>query len=373
MKLLTVRLSSPASYFRPDYIRARECFLDSAARAGAYTQSYENPVAGRLGETLGTDVAILGNINAPSVLLVQSGTHGAEGYCGSAIQVAFLELIASTSIARDTAVILVHGINPFGFSWYSRGDENNVDLNRNFINFFDASQKRNDIFPELAPYLIPSEWTRNCIAEADAKLGELRQRYGHDIVSQSLRRGQYSYPENLFYGGTGPSWSRLTVERIAHDYLDRATKLIFLDIHSGLGNYGTVGLLSVELGTSEKFKVLQKIFGSLVKSTHDPQSDAANANGNIIRGYSEQLADTMFLGVGVEFGTYQQARVQDALRADTWLHHTKRFKELPRYLNQEIKQEMREVFCPMDPSWRETVVTTGCTICQNALKGLERL
>lgn len=332
--------------------------------------SYGHPGTGRHGETLSADIAVLGNTNASSMLLIQSGTHGIEGYCGSAIQLAFLELLASSSIVGDTAVMLVHGINPFGFSWGSRGDENNVDLNRNFINFGDSSERQNDVFHELAPYLIPSEWTKESVVEADAELHELRQKYGHDVVSQSLRRGQYSYPENLFYGGTGPSWSRLTVERIAREHLAHVDKLIFLDIHSGLGNYGEAVLLSVEPGVSNKFKTLQQIFGALVRSTHDPQSDAANATGNIIRGYSEKLPGAMLLGVGVEFGTYEQRRVRDALRADTWLHHARRGKTLPRSLQREIKQEMSEAFCPIDPSWRNTVITTGSSVCQKALKSL---
>ena len=321
---------------------------------------------------MNTDVALLGKKDAQTVLLVQSGTHGVEGYCGSAIQVAFLESIDYKTVARDTAIIMVHGINPFGFSWCSRGDENNVDLNRNFIDFSDASQKQNDIFPELAPCLIPGEWTKKNIAEANAGLDELRRRYGHDVVSRALRQGQYSYPENLFYGGAGPSWSRHTVERIAGEFLVHASKLIFLDIHSGLGDYGQAVLLSVEPDTSDNFKRLQNVFGALVRSTHDPGSGAANANGNIIRGYTEQLPGCMLLGIGMEFGTYDQARVQDALRADTWMRYNRQVGEISRYRQRKIKREMLEVFCPADPSWRDTVVTTGRTICQTALAGLDR-
>ena len=194
-----------------------------------------------------------------------------------------------------------------------------------------------------------------------------------DVVSRALRRGQYSYPENLFYGGAGPSWSRLTVERIAGEYLVNAAKIIFLDIHSGLGDYGQAVLLSVEPGPSDNFKRLQNIFGALVRSTHDPGSGAANANGNIIRGYAELLPGSMLLGAGVEFGTWDQARVQNALRADTWLRYNRHAGEVSRYRQRKIKREMLEAFCPMDPSWRDAVVATGRTICLNALDGLERL
>lgn len=316
---------------------------------------------------------MLGKEDAQTILIVQSGTHGVEGYCGSAIQAAFLETIGYRTVARNTAIILVHGINPFGFSWCYRSDENNVDLNRNFIDFSDAGQKQNHIFPELAPCLIPVEWTDNILAEANAGLDELRRQYGHDVVSRALRQGQYSYPENLFYGGSGPSWSRHTVERIVREFLVDAGKILFLDIHSGLGDYGQAVLLSVEPDTSNKFKRLKNVFGALVRSTCDPKSGAANANGNIIRGYAEQLPGSMLLGAGVEFGTYDQVRVQDALRADTWLRFNGHARKLSRHRQRKIKREILEVFCPKDPSWRDAVVSTGCTICQTALNGLAGL
>ena len=322
---------------------------------------------------MSTDIVVLGNVNAPSMLLVQSGTHGIEGYCGSAIQLALLELLTPFTIGGNLALMLVHGINPFGFSWYSRGDENNVDLNRNFIDFDDAGERRNDIFQELAPYLVPDKWSGESLTRADAELDKIRQEYGNDTVSQSLRCGQYSYPDNLFYGGSGPSWSRLTAERIGREHLSAVTELLFLDIHSGLGDYGELGLLSIEPAASKNFGILRKSFGPQVRSTHDPRSGAANANGNIIRGYSEILPDVTVLGMGMEFGTFEQERVQAALRADTWLHHKMRDKALPRSLQEEIKQEMFEVFCPADHAWRDIVVKEGCKVCQKAIKVLETL
>ena len=366
-------MKTPASYFSGDYVSARDRFLTASARSGGSMMSYGHPGRGRHGETLSTDIVVLGNANASSMLLIQSGTHGIEGYCGSAIQLALLELLTPFSIDGNMALMLVHGINPFGFSWCSRGDENNVDLNRNFIDFDDAGERRNDIFQELAPHLVPDEWSRESLVKADAELDKLRQEYGHDAISQSLRRGQYSYPDNLFYGGTGPSWSRLTIERIGREHLSAVTELLLLDIHSGLGDYGDVGLLSVEPDTSKKFGILRQIFGQQVRSTHNPHSGAANAGGNIIRGYTEILPDVTVPGTGMEFGTYEQERVQAALRADTWLHHKMRGRTLPRSLQEEIKQEMFEVFCPADQSWRDIVVKEGCKICQTAVKGLETL
>ncbi len=39
------------------------------------------------------------------------------------------------SVPDDLAVVLIHAINPYGFAWIRRVNEDNVDLNRNCIDF----------------------------------------------------------------------------------------------------------------------------------------------------------------------------------------------------------------------------------------------
>ena len=78
-----------------------------------------------------------------------SGTHGIEGYLGSAIQLRFLhelflqnenQLRTNNVRAPPTKntpvkkVLLIHAINPYGMRHHRRTNENNVDLNRNVLN-----------------------------------------------------------------------------------------------------------------------------------------------------------------------------------------------------------------------------------------------
>ena len=77
-----------------------------------------------------------------------SGTHGIEGYLGSAIQLRFLhelflqhEKQLRTNIVRAPPtkntpvkkVLLIHAINPHGMRHHRHTNENNVDLNRNVL------------------------------------------------------------------------------------------------------------------------------------------------------------------------------------------------------------------------------------------------
>ncbi len=120
--------------FSMSYPEARDKFLSSCESAGFALKTRENPDAvGRDGEALFSDIASKGPADADSVLLVTSGTHGIEGYCGSACQVALVREGAFDALPDGTRVVLVHAVNPFGFSHQRRVNEDNIDLNRNFV------------------------------------------------------------------------------------------------------------------------------------------------------------------------------------------------------------------------------------------------
>ncbi|MBS80905.1 DUF2817 domain-containing protein, partial [Variovorax sp.] len=125
-------------HFSGTYVEARAKFLEAARARGAAIESFVNEAhRGALGEELATDVALLGAIDAKKLLLVTSGTHGPEGFCGSGAQVATLhdeDLLARLQQA-GVALLLVHAVNPHGFSHLHRTNEDNIDLNRNHIDF----------------------------------------------------------------------------------------------------------------------------------------------------------------------------------------------------------------------------------------------
>ena len=73
--------------FSDSYSEARSKFLDAARAAGAHLAHYRHPEArGPREAELFFDVAVLGPRTATRRLLVGCGTHGIEGYSGSAAQ-----------------------------------------------------------------------------------------------------------------------------------------------------------------------------------------------------------------------------------------------------------------------------------------------
>src|SRR5450432_3474240 len=121
-----------SSLFPADYQQAREEFLAAADLAGCQTSSWPIKAPGCRQEALAIDVARWGTASTTHWLLITSGIHGTEGPFGSAVQLGFLRVLAERN-QHNVGVLFLHAMNPFGYSWTRRANENNVDLNRNFL------------------------------------------------------------------------------------------------------------------------------------------------------------------------------------------------------------------------------------------------
>ena len=120
-----------SEHFSPDYVTARSRFRRAVESSGGRLRVLNLNAKGPDGEDLTIDIGWFGNPAPRRVLLHSSGLHGVEGFAGSAIQLQFLEEVPA--IPADGAIVLVHVLNPYGMSWLRRVNENNVDLNRNFL------------------------------------------------------------------------------------------------------------------------------------------------------------------------------------------------------------------------------------------------
>src|SRR5688500_15512812 len=159
--------------FSDSYAEARKKFVEAARRAGAKLASYKHPIErGPAGEPLFLDVSVLGPGNASRVFVVGSGTHGIEGYSGSAAQRAWLR--GRPRLPKDTAVVFFHAQNPWGFAHKTRVTEENVDLNRNFIDF-GKPLPSNPGYEELHPIIALKDWTEGSTAAVVGQPGASRR------------------------------------------------------------------------------------------------------------------------------------------------------------------------------------------------------
>ena len=194
-----------AGYFSTTYTEARSKFLAAMAQGGArLLSSHTNPAKGPNGEDCVTDVAWIGPHDASKLLILVSGTHGAEGYAGSGCHVAWLQERWFERVApKDTAVLLVHAINPHGFAWGRRVNEDNIDLNRNFVDH-DRPRPENTDYVAIAEHIDPADWAEPGLTAHNRAIAQFLGRDRHDVMCKAMHGGQYVNPPGIFYG-VGPT------------------------------------------------------------------------------------------------------------------------------------------------------------------------
>jgi hypothetical protein len=333
-----------------DYSSARARFVRAAQDVSATVESRPIPERGVAGEELAVDTAWLGPADATSVIMVVSGTHGVEGYAGSMCQSRWLETHDASILPAGIALLFVHALNPYGFSWVRRVNEDNVDLNRNFADFDDPPA--NPGYDALAEALSPAEWTDEAQEASNAVILAWAERQGFDQLQGAISGGQYHYPDGLFYGGTQPVRSHHLLHHLVDAQLARAERVALLDLHTGLGERGEVELISHELPDSEAFARSRRWWGERVISTEAEGSVSASLSGEWMPAVQRWLAPIEVTGVALEWGTVDGIAVVQALRADNWLHHhgDPTGPEAPA-----IKAALRDAFAPDDPTWTEQI------------------
>jgi hypothetical protein len=333
----------------PDYPTARRRFLAAAEAAGATIEHHPLAERGPAGEELAIDVAWIGPADAHDIVLVVSGTHGVEGYAGSMCQSRWLEANPAGDLPPGLALVWLHAFNPYGFAWVRRVNEDNVDINRNFADH--QNPPPNDRYEELADALSPPEWTDESRAVTDPFLFDWAIEHGMDAVQAAVSGGQYLHPDGLFYGGREPVASHRIMRAFVEERLSAARRVVILDLHTGLGEWGEVELISGEPPDSESFARARSWWGERVAS-EGADSVSAELSGEWMAAATRWLGSAEVSAIALEWGTVDVITVMQALRADNWLHNhgDPSGPDAPA-----IKADLRAAFAPDDSEWVESV------------------
>jgi hypothetical protein len=331
------------------YAEARARFVAAAAAAGATVTSHEHPLTGPDHDPLAIDVAELGPRDATDAVLVVSGTHGVEGFAGSALQSQWLE--AATSARPDhVRIVLVHALNPYGFAWVQRVNEDNVDLNRNFIDW-DRPPPSNPDYDILIDDLVPERWDEQSQQLASAALLGHMEQLGFERARSVITKGQYTHPHGVFYGGDRPTWSNRWLRSWAVAELAHCRRLAVIDLHTGLGPWGH-GEFIVHLGSTEPgYQRAASMWGD-VKSPVDGDTVSTMLTGDWLDAFDHVLPDTEITSTALEFGTVDPVTVLQSLRADAWLHA---HGDPTGPDAAGVRAQVRAAFADDDPGWIATL------------------
>jgi hypothetical protein len=360
--------ADPDQYFPADYRSGRHNFIAACELAGVDVIARVHPSAeGRDGKPLFLDTAIIGPRNAKKALLLISATHGVEGYFGSGVQTGLMREGLAQRVPKGAKIVLLHALNPYGFSWDRRVNEDNADINRNIVDF--RQPPPNTAYAALAAEISPRDVSEAAMKKANAKLTDFLKHHGAFALQEAISRGQYAFPDGIYYGGARESWSAKMLKDIVGENLSRLQKLVVIDFHTGLGDFGAGEMITEDLPTSPAYERAKAMWGARVASSEAGESVSAPLSGTIDKAFPGWVPRTELTFAALEVGTRPTREVFHALRRDNWLHCFA--EERHRHGDGEkIRLELRDAFYPDTSAWKRMVWSHARQVVDAALNAL---
>ena len=356
---------------------------DSYAYSDSFLNSYEEvrshlqDLAGRLGVEISShpidesDGLYIDSFYLPSteektnLIVLTTGVHGMEGYIGSTMLDVFFNEIHPTLDTSDTGVLVVANVNPYGMKYYRRYNENNVDLNRNFIldweNFDLTSNKE---YPKVDTFLGPTGKIGNGLWHEVGfylSLGKTAIIDGAGTISDALLTGQYEYPQGVYYGGTGDEASTVYLKDVFSQCLDSSYEnIVHIDIHSGYGpRYNMVIFNSVFETMTEAES--QAAFGYDYIIAHDSEAFYATTGDTtdfFYRLAQQKQAEAQLFSTCFEFGTIGDDFFDTILSLKYTVDENRNhwYPTTNAISAQIVQENYKELFYPTETAWREKTV-----------------
>ena len=346
--------------FPANYSSGRQRWLAELG-GGLRCFSYPCPGSGPDGEALFTDTVWIGPEDAEKLVVLIAGTHGVEGFAGTAVQTDILRLLADGKlvIPPDTAVLMVHALTPWGYAWLRRCDADGVDLNRNVVDFSQPLPE-NSGYVALKPAMLLADAPQRKLAFA-----EFEQLHGREALDIAISGGQYTDPAGPFFGGSAPAHGKLVVDDVIRKYNLNLRDLAVIDLHTGLGSFGYGEIICDHQPDSPATQVAHHWYGDSVTLPLLGTSSSAPKLGLLDYAW-HAIMNERSCYITLEFGTYRTDQLFEVLLRDHQLW-AQSGNDLAR---REHSQLMRQHFCPDDQAWKELVLFRARQVISQALRGL---
>lgn len=354
--------SLPLTY---DECRAR--FRRAADRRGVHVTAHPIDARGPEEQRLTIDSCWVGDEQVDTALVVMSGTHGVEGFVGSALQSDLLDRLV---VPAGAGVLLVHAVNPWGMAWWRRQNESNVDLNRNWRRDH-VEPTHNLAYDELHPIACPD--TDELPAPGpliDAALAMVAER-GIAWVRDGISAGQYRHPDGLHFGGDRTEQSTAILETLVRERLDGVARLLTIDLHTGHGPRAEVVSLCDQPPGSAQHSFLTRMFDEFtVEATvGDAAATTGLKVGQLANGFADVLDGTVAYATSVEFGTVPDEEQLVATCAEQWVHRRGDRAEVE---HAAAVWAYRCCFTPDDDAWTRRCTDSGRRVLDRAVGALSR-
>ena len=300
-----------------------------------------------------------------NLIILTTGVHGMEGYIGSVMLDVFFEEIYPTLDTENTGILIVANVNPYGMKYKRRYNENNVDLNRNFIEDWDSFDlASNTVYPEVVNFLQPEGKMGNAFwHEVGFYLSLAREAIvsGADTVSDALLTGQYEYSNGVYYGGTGDEKSTAYLKGVFRECLNSEYEnIVYVDIHSGYGpRYNMIIFNSAQDKTTEA--EAREMYGYdyiVAVDSEDFYPTTGDTNDYFYRLKNSMESDKELYSTCFEFGTIGDSFIDSILSLKYTVDENRQhwYPTENEITEAVVRENYYELFYPTETEWREKTV-----------------
>jgi hypothetical protein len=382
--LLCLSFAAPG-YFKENYTQSRTDFnrFSPDWAQGKLTHFTAFKVPSENDPDLTVDALLLGKQSDTELLVIIGGIHGPETFAASAIQHFFLHEKAESFVKKNVSILLVHAMNPYGFKYGRRVTESNVDLNRNFFipaSDFKSYPDLNPSFRQMRNYLEPQAPADSILESflhlSKGMVGELVfGKLSRKEINNAVAGGQFEFPQAVFYGGQKLEPQSEWLRDLLRQIFVGKNRVLILDLHTGLGDRGTLHLITVD---SEKHvsETMGPAFFKNLLARQDLKLTTASTpgfyktHGDLLDfGHHLTKPGQKYLGLTLEYGTEGSGMVAQLRSLNRMILENQGFQHgytTPR-IEKEIKKSFRDLFYPQEESWKAQVMEKADLFFQELL------
>ena len=310
-----------------------------------------------------------------TLLIMSTAEHGIEGYVGYAMMKIFIEEFAPRLDPENTGLLLLHGLNPWGMKHHRKVNENNVDLNRNFVLDGNFDPEINPEFHRVKSLINPQRriqsvgfeniqfWTRVIRTLFTA---------GSAVITKAALLGQHHTPNGFYYGGTRYQEGTTVAMDLYQRALEEYQSVIQIDMHTGYGPRYQMSIIMSPLDPMTSEETAKRFNYPLVLKIN--AEEFYDISGDMAAFYyqlrNQHFPNKHIFACGFEFGTFGSsllARIRSlrvmVLENQMYWHGTK-----SEHTSKLIQQEFEEFYFPSEVKWREKALADG----RQAFEGLLR-
>lgn len=350
--------------FPSSYEESRARFLGDAATLRERWKDVNHQATTLSGHpSLSMDVVLAEPATKQNLIILSTGLHGIEGYVGSAMLKLFIDQYLPRLNAQNTGLLFIHAINPFGMNIRRRYNENNVDLNRNFIWEEKYDSGMNPEYDSLFPLLNPQKPVKNLLLSDAAFVASLIKSifsFGIPRIKAGTLAGQYRHQAGIQFGGIASQETAAAVKKLLNEALSEYQQVVHIDLHTGYGPRYQMSMVNSTREPRSSGELSTKFGYPLVLAA--TPSEFYEITGDVTE-YLYKLRDERhpvkeLYATGFEFGTFgdslpaQIRSLRATILENRNVHHPSPSKKV----HQQIRAEYEELFLPTESKWREKAI-----------------